>query len=67
MEAMKSKYETMLSEFKAKTSQLEKEKEQLTSNLMDAKSKANASKYVYITISSIWLAMKNNGCFLILS
>ncbi|KAK3794959.1 hypothetical protein RRG08_001105 [Elysia crispata] len=44
MEAMKSKYETMLSEFKAKTSQLEKEKEQLTSNLMDAKSKANASK-----------------------
>lgn len=44
MEAMKSKYESMLSEFKLKTSQLEKEKEQLTSNLMDAKSKANASK-----------------------
>ncbi|GFR76078.1 chromosome-associated kinesin KIF4A [Elysia marginata] len=44
MEAMKSKYETMLSEFKVKTSQLEKEKEQLTCNLMDAKSKANASK-----------------------
>ncbi|RUS72535.1 hypothetical protein EGW08_019702 [Elysia chlorotica] len=44
MEAMKSKYETILSEFKAKTSQLEKEKEQLTSNLVDAKTKANASK-----------------------
>ncbi|GFO46913.1 chromosome-associated kinesin kif4a [Plakobranchus ocellatus] len=44
METMKTKYEMMLSEFKTKTLQLERENEQLTSNLVDAKSKANASK-----------------------
>lgn len=44
IEAMRKRYDEMMNEWKIKTEQLEREKEQLTTTLLDAQTNANACK-----------------------
>lgn len=53
IEAMRRQYEEMVQEWKAKTEQLERERNELTMTLHDAQVNANANKYL------------NFGCFII--